>query len=137
MFTSKVLDSVLIVVLAAIALCAFMSIRAARASGNPDSIQGYHHQHHHDALHHFYLKLMRPDLPTKVSCCNKHDCTPTQARKTAAGTWQAMKAGRWVDIPPQKVNREESVDTQAHICWYPHSINNDDVLCFVPPTSGL
>lgn len=133
MFTSKVLNSVLIAVLAAIALCGYMSIKAV----GQDSIRGFHHEHHHAELHHWYMTLMRPDLPTKVSCCNKHDCTPTQARKTASGTWQAMKAGRWVDIPPQKVNKEESVDTQAHICWYPHSINNDDVLCFVPPTSGL
>lgn len=79
---------------------------------------------------------MRPDIPMKMSCCNEHGCTPTQERRMD-GKWQAMKAGRWIVIPESKINREESVDTQAHICWYPHTANDDSVLCFVKPGNAI
>ena len=100
-----------------------------------ETLQGFHNQHHHGRLHHWYQKLMRPDVP-KISCCSSNDCTPTQARQVN-GKWQAMKAGRWIDIPSQKINAEESVDTQAHICWYPFTKETDDILCFVKPGNGI
>ena len=46
-----------------------------------ETLRGFHNEHHHGQLHHFYQQLMRPDLPVKMSCCNEHDCTPTQARQ--------------------------------------------------------
>ena len=101
-----------------------------------ETLEGFHNQHHHGRLHSWYQKLMRPDVPA-VSCCNNHDCTPTQARQLQDGTWQAKKAGRWVSIPESKINVEESVDTQAHICWMPHTVKDDSVLCFVKPGMAL
>lgn len=98
-------------------------------------MRGFHNEHHHDRLHHWYEKLMRPDVPS-MSCCNKNDCTPTQA-KLVDGQWRALKAGRWVTVPNEKINQEESTDGAAHICFYPSTINNDDILCFVRPGSGI
>jgi hypothetical protein len=103
--------------------------------GSSPEIRGYHNEHHHDRLHHWYQKLMRPDVP-HMSCCNRQDCTPTQA-KLVDGKWRALKAGRWITIPNEKINSEESVDSQAHICWYPSTIATDDVLCFVKPGNGI
>ena len=100
-----------------------------------EEMRGFHNEHHHGQLHHWYQKLMRPDMPS-VSCCNKRDCTPTQA-KLVDGRWHAMKAGRWIVVPPEKINSEESTDGAAHICFYPYSVANDDVLCFVKPGSGI
>lgn len=103
--------------------------------GSPHELRGYHNEQQHLRLHPWYSKLMRPDDPD-VSCCSSHDCTPTQAR-LVDGKWQALKAGRWITIPPHKINREDSVDTAAHICWRPMTEADDSVLCFVPPGDGI
>lgn len=97
------------------------------------------HGHHgvgHDKLHHWYRTLMRPDVPHS-SCCNETDCRPTQA-KLVDGTWHAKVDGEWTPIPETKVNREESYDTQAHVCapkagLYPKGF----VYCFVKPSAGI
>ena len=112
----------------------FGPLIAAKAHEHGE-VRGYHNQHHHSQLHHWYEGLMRPDHPA-WSCCNKNDCTPTQA-KLVEGRWHALKAGRWIAIPNAKINAEESLDSQAHICYTPGSITNDDVLCFVKPGSGI
>lgn len=97
-----------------------------------------HHGHDHAKLHHWYSQLKRPDLPNQ-SCCNNQDCRPTQARQLADGTWEALKDNRWVKIPNDKINREESYDTSAHLCaplpsWT--SYDADFVFCFVKPGAG-
>ena len=100
----------------------------ARAS---DEVRGFHNEHHHGKLHHWYEKLMRPDNPS-WSCCNKNDCTPTRAQ-LVDGVWWALKAGRWIQIPATKINKDDSYDSQAHICWLPSTEKDDSVLCFVIP----
>lgn len=100
-----------------------------------------HHGVDHGKLHHWYRKLMRPDMP-KVGCCNDQDCRPTQARKLPDGKWEAMRDGRWVTIPAEKVNSEESYDSQAHLCaplqeWVAKgSYSPEFIFCFVPPGIG-
>lgn len=129
----------LLVIVAALVLIFLPSamLRAdSRTSGqSSNEVRGFHNEHHHGQLHHWYQKLMRPDVPS-MSCCNKHDCTPTQA-KLVDGKWRALKAGRWITIPNEKINSEESYDSQAHICWYPSTAATDDVLCFVKPGGGI
>lgn len=99
-------------------------------------VRGFHNEHHHSRLHHWYQKLMRPDNPS-VSCCSSNDCTPTQAYRLEDGSWKALKAGRWISVPQSKINSEESPDGYAHICFYPQAVENDDILCFVKPGSLL
>lgn len=90
----------------------------------------------HDKLHHWYSKLMRPDVPNS-SCCSNRDCTQVQARFSAKG-WEFLKGSRWVVVPPEKINKEESFDTQAHACWTPWTTDTDEpILCFVMPGAGL
>lgn len=99
--------------------------------------QGFH-GHGHDKLHHWYSQLMRPDFPSS-SCCNKEDCRPTEARWTGHN-WEAQKDGRWVSVPNEKVNREESYDSQAHICAPAKSSTAyapDYIFCFVKPGAGI
>lgn len=107
-------------------------IGIARSQGE---MRGFHNEHHHSRLHHWYQKLMRPDNP-QVSCCSSNDCTPTQA-KQVDGKWVALKAGRWITVPAEKINKEESTDGAAHICFTPWSVADDDILCFVKPGSGI
>jgi len=99
--------------------------------------QGMHGEGH-DKLHHWYKQLMRPDMPHS-SCCNDQDCRPTQARQLPDGRWEALKDGVWVIIPNEKINREESYDSQAHICAPPKAWTaypQDFVFCFVKPGAG-
>ena len=114
-----------------LALIVLMMAKQALAQGA--------HGHGHDKLHHWYSQLKRPDMPNS-SCCNNQDCRPTQARQLADGTWEALKDGRWLKIPPNKVNKEESFDTSAHICaprpdW--EAYDQDFVFCFVKPGAGI
>ena len=119
-----------------IGICAFVLIGNLHF-GVPTRAQdmGFHSAEGHAQLHHWYKHLMRPDAP-KLSCCSDRDCTPTQA-KLVNGEWWAMKAGRWVKIPVSKINTEGSYDTRPHICWYPWTKDDDDVLCFVKPGAGI
>ena len=107
-----------------------MLIAPARAD---ERLMGFHSQHHHGRLHHWYQKLMRPDQPN-LSCCSAHDCTPTRA-ELRNGEWWAMRNGVWVKIPARKINREESYDSQAHICFPPNGslYPSEHVFCFVVP----
>jgi hypothetical protein len=93
-----------------------------------------HHGHGHDQLHQWYSTLMRPDFPGS-SCCNDKDCRPTQSRWNGS-QWEAMKDGRWITVPNEKVivNRT-SIDTRAHMCAPPSSHRSygaDYVFCLVP-----
>lgn len=99
---------------------------------------GHHHGwegHHgigHDYLHHWYQTLKQPN--SGISCCNKQDCRPTEARMLPDGTIEAMKDGRWVTIPPEKILNVPSPDLNSHICA-PDSTSRayhpDHVFCFV------
>lgn len=99
------------------------------------AMSGFHTSEGHAKLHHWYQRLMRPDMPA-VSCCSSFDCAVTQA-KLVNGEWHAMKAGRWIRIPPEKINKDESYDSMAHICWLPSTVNDDSILCFVKPGAGI
>ncbi len=115
-----------------IAIALFLFVSTANA-------QDGHHGVGHDKLHHWYSQLMRPDVPYS-SCCNNQDCRATQARQLPSGEWEALKDGRWVQVPNEKINREESYDTQAHICAPPASSGiypKDYIYCFVKPGAGI
>ena len=120
------------ILLALVILVFLILIGTAHSQGE---IRGFHNEHHHGRLHHWYQKLMRPNDPY-LSCCSSNDCTPTQA-KMVDGKWTALKAGRWITIPNENINSEESTDGHAHICWYPSTADTDEVLCFVKPGSGI
>lgn len=125
-------DAAFLICLALIAavICILFALPGKAADG--------HHGHGHDKLHTWYKTLMRPDFP-ESPCCNDQDCRPTQARLNA-GRWQALKDGTWITIPQSKINREESYDSQAHICA-PSASNDhyprDFVFCFVKPGAGI
>lgn len=69
--------------------------------------------------------------PTGMSCCNDHDCRPTQARRVN-GVWFIMVNGEWrSDFDGQRILNDEWLkheqerlrqpitgrwDTQAHVC---------------------
>ena len=116
----------IVLVVGVICLLFMMPARADTTHG--------HHSHGHDQLHQWYSTLMRPDFPSS-SCCNDKDCRPTQTRWNGT-QWEAMKDGRWIRIPDEKIilNRT-SIDSQAHICAPPASspfYSKDYIFCFVP-----
>lgn len=131
---SDFVDLIVSIALAAVAtICLFLILTIETRAQNHEG----HHGHDHAKLHPWYRTLMRPDVPGS-SCCNEQDCRPTTA-KLVDGKWIAKVDGEWITIPESKINREESVDTQAHVCaplnktHYPPGF----VFCFVKPGFGL
>jgi hypothetical protein len=82
--------------------------------------------------HDGYEKWMQPHRPT-VSCCNKQDCEPVEARyDDARKIYQAKIRGEWVDIPRRivldpKKPENHSPDGSFHACW--NRVTNE-LLCF-------
>lgn len=81
---------------------------------------------------------------TNRSCCNNHDCAPTEAKWDAARKiWTAKFRGRWVDVPPARVLKFEAPDGNAHLCAmdtadFPDMGSEKTeivVLCFTPPAA--
>ena len=62
-----------------------------------------------------------------MSCCSARDCAPTRA--------ELRKEWRVVKLPASKINREESYDGLAHICFPTHEslYPSEHVFCFVVP----
>lgn len=86
-----------------------------------------HPPEHADIHDKFYSTWDRPDQPG-VSCCNKLDCAPAEARMVG-GQWQARKTGEqnWTPIPEAKIERRrDSPDGRNHLCAM-----NGLVFCFV------
>jgi hypothetical protein len=85
-----------------------------------------------EQAHDGYTKWMQPHKPT-VSCCNKQDCEPVEARfDDKRGTYQAKINGQWVDIPSQiildpKKPENATPDGSYHACW--NRVTNE-LLCF-------
>lgn len=83
----------------------------------------------------FYSTWMMPDHP-KISCCNKADCYPTEA-KFENGNWYGKRRedGKWLLIPPRKIEQlRDMPDARAHMCA-PHPsdmrfMGKDTVFCF-------
>lgn len=82
--------------------------------------------------HDGYEKWMQPPTPT-VSCCNKQDCEPVEARfDEKRGVYQALIEGRWRDIPPEiildpKKPENANPDGSYHACW---NRATKELLCF-------
>jgi hypothetical protein len=95
--------------------------------------QEHHHPPRDSAVHEtFYKDWMRPDMPT-VSCCNKMDCAPAEARMMN-GQWVARKLGDtfWYRVPPEKVEiNRDSPDGRSHLCAM-----GEKVFCFIVGTAG-
>jgi hypothetical protein len=85
-----------------------------------------------EEAHAFYEKWMQPPKPT-VSCCNKQDCEPVEARfDEKRGIYQAYIEGQWVDIPQNivldpKKPENASPDGSYHACW---NRTTKELLCF-------
>jgi hypothetical protein len=117
-----------------LAVAFVLSVPAMAQTGD----HGAGHARHHS----WYKGLMRPDQP-KGSCCNNNDCRPTQARYDArTRRWSAVKDGRWVTIPPEKIIDTEvpaEAGAEAHLCAPPPSwpsYGPDEVFCFIRPNGG-
>jgi hypothetical protein len=82
--------------------------------------------------HDGYEKWMQPHRPT-VSCCNKQDCEPVEARyDEKRGTYQAYIEGEWRDIPAMIIldtKKPENInpDGSFHACW---NRSTKELLCF-------
>jgi hypothetical protein len=103
----------------------------------PSHAQSSAHNHPPEdaALHEmFYSTWMMPDHPN-VSCCNKQDCYPTEAR-FRDGFWEAKRRedGQFVRVPWEKVEqRRDNPDGRNHVCM-PSPVSSrraDEVYCFV------
>ena len=98
----------------------------------PAFAQGHNHPRQDAQLHdQFYSTWMRPDQPN-VSCCNKQDCAPAEAR-FQEGLWWARREvdGKWLPIPPWKIELNRgSPDGRNHLCVQPPHLGNT-VWCFV------
>lgn len=102
------------------------------------SALAHDHPPEHAQLHdQFYNRLRQPDKPNAGCCADKH-CYPTPAR-FENGVWWAFRKSKnaFVSIPAHKVNKEPTVDGQAHLC---EGADDDPswpgILCFVPPFNG-
>lgn len=98
------------------------------------SAQEHHHPPQDVAMHdRFYSSWDRPDMPG-VSCCNKEDCYPTEA-KFERGSWYAKQRenGEWMKVPPEKIERNrDAPDARAHVCASKWGY----VYCFISAAGG-
>lgn len=98
---------------------------------------GVGHAHHHP----WYSALKRPDHGG--SCCSDNDCRPTTSRyDPQTGRWSAVKDGRWISIPPEKIVDTDvpaEAGSEAHLCAPPPTwsgFGRDEVFCFIRPNGG-
>lgn len=87
-------------------------------------------EHHPRDIHEkFYSTWMMPDAP-QTSCCHNQDCSPA-ASKYEDGKWFAMRAGEWIPVPNQKIERErDTPDGRSHLCGRGHP-GLFTVFCFI------
>jgi hypothetical protein len=82
--------------------------------------------------HDGYEKWMQPHRPT-MSCCNKQDCAPVEARfDQSRGLYEAYIDGQWQAIPRHiildpKKPENANPDGSYHACWNRRS---GELLCF-------
>lgn len=81
----------------------------------------------------FYEAWKRPDDPG-ISCCNKKDCYPTEAR-FRDGKWYARQreTGTFQPVPPDRIEvGRDNPDGRNHVCMsdYGH------VWCFIVGAGG-
>jgi len=112
-----------LVILLAVAL-AFAVVRASAQHQHPPQDAPTHEK--------FYSTWMRPDNP-KLSCCNQHDCYPTEARNEGS-VWFAKRRedGNWLRVPPEKVEQNrDNPDGRSHLCApRPERAYSAEVFCF-------
>lgn len=98
----------------------------------PVLAQDHHHPPQDAELHEkFYSNWMMPDRPS-VSCCDKKDCYPTEAR-FSNGQWHARRRedGKWLSVPASKVElNRDSPDGRNHMCAPPPE-RGDVPFCFI------
>ncbi len=95
----------------------------------------HEHMQSHDKLHPWYQSLKSPR--TGYSCCSSMDCRAAPEAKFENGHWSVVVNGARVSVPTDLVIRPESTENptvEAHVCHYAYG---HDVLCFVPPSSGI
>ncbi len=70
------------------------------------------HGHGHNELHQWYKGLYDEN---RVSCCNEHDCRPTESR-TVGQNVEVRLNGKWVIVPPDKIQNLMAPDMGSHVC---------------------
>jgi hypothetical protein len=124
--------------LAILVFAGHFQLSQAQGLDQPSHAQSSAHHSHppEDAALHdmFYSSWMMPDHPS-VSCCNKQDCYPTEARYRD-GFWEARRreGGGYVRVPWEKVEqRRDNPDGRNHVCMPSpeRSSRGDEVYCFV------
>jgi hypothetical protein len=109
------------------AACVFLCVSAAAQEGS----YGVGHDQWHME---FYSKLNRND--GKGSCCNLHDCRPTQSR-TVGDHYEVKVDGEWTLVPNDKINNVVAPDGGAHVCAPRQEGPNKGVLfCVILPPEG-
>lgn len=99
----------------------------------PGMAADHNHPPQDEAIHEqFYSNWYRPDNPA-ISCCNKQDCAPAEARRVN-GQWQARHVGSatWLPIPDAKIElNRDSPDGRNHLCEI-----GGMVFCFIVGSGG-
>lgn len=72
----------------------------------------------------WFKSLQLPLEGRLINCCDQSDCRVTPARPVAGNGWQAFIAGRWWDVPGERIFRDRN------------SVFEDSVACYNLPTSG-
>lgn len=110
-------------VLLSVALAIILIIRAAKAEDKAT----------------WFKSLKQPD--TGLSCCDISDCHPTKA-EYRKGAWWAVVAGKWRQVPANKVLNKTSILEDAVICTSDASqytpgegyrqVEEPKIYCFIP-----
>jgi len=119
--------------LLSICLCCLLS--AEVQAQDEKSHAARHHPPQDQPLHEkFYSTWHMPDHPT-VSRCNDADCYPTEIKYIDGNIFaKRRKGGRYISIPPEKVERNrDNPDGRNHLWAPPRSAgfrSSDTVFCF-------
>jgi hypothetical protein len=78
----------------------------------------------------WFRSLLQPG--TTISCCSLADCRATEYR-IRADHYEAMVAGNWLSVPPEKIlQRTDNPTGHAIVCWTPQR----GIMCFVRATES-
>lgn len=114
-------------------ITAILAALAMLACATTATAQERHHPAQDAPIHEkFYSTWMMPDRPD-MSCCNKQDCYPTEARFSEGQWWaQRREDGQWLPVPWEKVERNrDTPDGRSHMCAPPPGRSVGDVVfCF-------
>src|SRR5688572_9832659 len=93
LLTSGVISFICIILFLLATFIAIANVANAQEHSHPPEDIPPHEQ--------LYAKWIRPDKPHLGSCCNNHDCYPTEFKRIN-GIWYALQreTQQWVEVPP-------------------------------------